>query len=1670
MLQSPVKSVIARSAILALVLALAISFVTVGLAPSASAQEAEADPCAMDEMTVTCSYDENSMDPVADFSALDPEQEGIDWSIEGHGDEAFFDITGGVLTFKKSPNFEMPADVMRDDDDDTDVDEEEAAGNNRYLVTIRASEMLAAGQAPPAKSSMLYVIVNVEDVDEPGMITLNRIQPQAGATLTATLSDPDQGAANTTAPDSLVWMWEVPKVSRPDPMNNAHWTTAGGQTATDTGLMSAYIPDADSATDNDDGADNGKVLRVMVTYNDEEGDGKKAYMLSYRAVRAAPALNQAPSFDDTADFGAMVPEDTAVGTAVGIPVTASDPNDGDTLSYELGGDDDEFFNIDIATGQITIAMKLDHERDETDGDDYDITVTAYDPNNTASPDPAGVTITATDVNEAPTVEVSTGNTPTDEFDENASVDPAESGTDESILGRYMAADVDDGNEPKLTLEGDDADAFELTDTGEEQDTAGDGNFELRFADSPNYEMPTDANMDAVYKVTIVATDEKDLTGTRELTIKVNNVDEAGTVTFSTIQPAVGEPITAMLSDKDGGENDLEWQWASSETGAADSFTDIDDATSATYTPKAPVLDNPATVGINEMDRGDEGKYLRARVTYRDAQSEDDDEDTADVEEGRRGIDDTDTVDVDERVFEDTENAVRARPDVNNPPMFDSATMMRSVDENEKKNAGDPVMADDPDDDSLTYSITGGADMDAFGIVPESGQLTVKEGTDLNAEGTQTTYEVEVTASDPFDGRDSTMVTLTVMNVNEAPEFMAEDPDGYDENGMGPVAMFSAADPEMADVEWALEGHGDEAFFNIDDNGVLTFKNPPNYEMPLDVERPAVTADPNADPPVIGVTLEAAGDNDYVLTVRAAEVRAADAMGTTMSTALEITVTVKNIDEPASLELTRVQPQVSAAIGTEFSDPDGDDEDSSNPVDAAEITWAWEVPKVSRPDITKDSHWTAGSGTNGTTATYTPGADDIGDILRVKASYEDGEGADKVAYMLSYNTVRGAPTANQDPVFDDNADDTRSIAEDAPKGAVVGAPVTATDPNADDGSKLTYTLAGDDAGSFKINKMTGQITVNAELDHEDGAVSEDGVYDVAVNVFDPSNATDTFDVDITATNVNENPKVIVDPNNTTEMMMVSENHEVMDEPDAIPAVVSVVLGTYVPMDEDVEDGSGDPLVANASQVKLTLEGDDMSAFKLDSDDGQLRFKDSPDYEMATDANGDSVYKVTIVATDKKGLRGTKELSIEVRNIDESGDVTLSTIQPAVGEPITAMVTDKDGGVNNVTYQWASSGTQGGSFTDIDGATSMTYTPIKTILDNPATEDNEGVTGDEGNFLRVRVTYRDDQSMDDDEDTENYEEGRRGIVDPGRQVGDDPTVGEAIVEEISENAVREEPEVNNPPVFAEGITRTVDENTEYPGKVGDEAVTADDADGDVLRYTIIGGPDMDAFDIDRDSGQLKVGMGTMLDYESGKTTYMVEVKAEDPFGKSDSTTVTIMVQNVNEPPDLMLVVEEEPVIPPVVTPTISVTGDATAGYEENGTEAVRTYTSSAVDATWSLSGEDVDDFSISEDGVLSFASSPDFEAPTDANTDNVYMVTVTAMAEGATDGMLEVAVTVTDVDEEEPPVNGAFDALAAYDADGNGAIDRPEVITAIRDYFADMIDRDAVIAVIRAYFGN
>ena len=70
---------------------------------------------------------------------------------------------------------------------------------------------------------------------------------------------------------------------------------------------------------------------------------------------------------------------------------------------------------------------------------------------------------------------------------------------------------------------------------------------------------------------------------------------------------------------------------------------------------------------------------------------------------------------------------------------------------------------------------------------------------------------------------------------------------------------------------------------------------------------------------------------------------------------------------------------------------------------------------------------------------------------------------------------------------------------------------------------------------------------------------------------------------------------------------------------------------------------------------------------------------------------------------------------------------------------------------------------------------------------------------------------------------------------------------------------------------------------------------------------------------------------------------------------------------------------------------------------------------------MEGTDASVFSISGSGALSFISPPDFESPTDADTNNRYEVTVKA-TENSENDTLDVTVTVTNVNEAPSITDG------------------------------------------------
>ena len=119
----------------------------------------------------------------------------------------------------------------------------------------------------------------------------------------------------------------------------------------------------------------------------------------------------------------------------------------------------------------------------------------------------------------------------------------------------------------------------------------------------------------------------------------------------------------------------------------------------------------------------------------------------------------------------------ARPEVNAniDPEFDAATTTRAVAEDamEGDAVGSPVMADDPDDVLLTYSLSG-TDTASFDIATTTGQITVGADANFNFESATTTYTVIVSVHDGRDSNGNTdtsidssiTVTIKVTDVDE----------------------------------------------------------------------------------------------------------------------------------------------------------------------------------------------------------------------------------------------------------------------------------------------------------------------------------------------------------------------------------------------------------------------------------------------------------------------------------------------------------------------------------------------------------------------------------------------------------------------------------------------------------------------------------------------------------------------------------------------------------------------------------------------------------------------------------------------------------------------------------------------------------------------------------------
>lgn len=262
--------------------------------------------------------------------------------------------------------------------------------------------------------------------------------------------------------------------------------------------------------------------------------------------------------------------------------------------------------------------------------------------------------------------------------------------------------------------------------------------------------------------------------------------------------------------------------------------------------------------------------------------------------------------------------------------------------------------------------------------------------------------------------------------------------------------------------------------------------------------------------------------------------------------------------------------------------------------------------------------------------------------------------------LGQFSVVGNVGDNFPPVINDQA---LSVPENSPIGTSVGT-VVATDPDA--GDTITYAITGGNPGNvFSINPTTGEITLNASIDHETLAS-----YLLTVEVTDLRGLTDTGIVTINVTDVNEPPSI------SAQSFTVFEK-----------SVVDTSVGTVIVDDPDIAQSKSFAIIA----------GNLGTAFKIDPSSGEI----SVNNPAAIDYNVIQTFTLTIRVIDggTPSLLATGQVTIDVLQVNLPPAIAPQTFTLPENGPVGTVVGTvavTDGNLNQTNAFIITGGNTGGAF--------------------------------------------------------------------------------------------------------------------------------------------------------------------------------------------------------------------------------------------------------------------------------------------------------------------------------------------------------------------------------------
>ena len=901
---------------------------------------------------------------------------------------------------------------------------------------------------------------------------------------------------------------------------------------------------------------------VTVSVSDENG-GSDSIAVTVNVTD----VNEAPSFP-TERATRSIAENTVSGTNIGTPFQATDPDNGDTLTYSLHRGDATSFRINASTGQLRTHAALDFETKKVYND---LVIRATD--SEGNFDAIFVTINVTDVNETPVNNApnfTDGNTATRSVAENTA-----SGVN---IGSAIAATDADNHTLTYTLGGTDASSFSIVSTSGQLQTNAALNYESKSS----------------YSVSVSVSDNNGGSDSIAVTISVTNVNEAPSFASSTATRSIAENTVS-------GQN----------IGSAVTATDVDANTTLTYTLGGTDASSFSIVSTSGQLQTSAALDYETKNSYSVTV-------TAADGTGEGSLSTSIPVTI-------------TLTDANDAPVFtNGATTTRSIAENSvaNTNIGTVVTATDQDKkpdpvnqgqfiakDTITYSIPATGDAAAFSIDSNTGQLKTKDA--LNYEN-DNSYTVVVTASDG-NLTDTITVTISVTNVNEAPTFAtgtsisdisatngtaitsvtlpeATDPDAnttltYTLTPALPAGLtFTASTRVLSGTPTAVSASATYTYTASDSNlsATLTFtiqvsapaNNPPTFTDGASTTRSV--AENTASRQNIGSAVAATDTDNDTLTYTlggddaasfsivsttgqlqtsaaldretkssySVTITADDGNTTNNTDSIAVTVNVTDVNEKPSFNIFgRVTLSVAentasgTNIGTPFqaTDPDSGD------------TLTYSLQRGDKDAFSID----ANTGQLQTRAALDYETKRTYNDLAVRAT-DSGGLVNSVLVTINVTDVN----ENRAPVFTSGTSITLTVAENTASGVNIGSAVSATDA---DNDTLIYTLGGTDAASFSIVSTSGQLQTNVALDYETKPL-----YSVSISVSDGNGGSDSITVTINVTDANDPP---VFTEGTTATRSVAENYDF-----------------FVPTPVAATDADNDTLT-------YTLGGTDASSFNV-----------------------------------------------------------------------------------------------------------------------------------------------------------------------------------------------------------------------------------------------------------------------------------------------------------------------------------------------------------------------------------------------------------------------------------------------------------------------------------------